>query len=214
MTERAASTPPGGPAETGPPGVAAAKTILSVVPRQEVGPDPDQDLALRASRGDAGAFEALLRRHYATMHRLAWRQTGSQEDAEDIVQDVCCGLAGRIASFRGEARFRTWLLGIVVNACHDHHRRRATLGRLKAGLTVLAGLGRGPDGRDLYRRTWLASALGRLDPALRAAVVLVVGEGLTHAEAGAALGIAEATVSWRLHEARKHIGDTFQAGDI
>ena len=174
--------------------------------------DEDAPLAAAAAAGDRAAFERLLRRHYDRMHRLAWRLTGSAPDAEDVVQEVCCALVDRIGSFRGEARFTTWLLGIVVNACHDHGRRKATLAKLRDGLAVLASLGREPDGRDLYRRTWLASALGRLDPGLRAAIALVHGEGLTHAEAGFALGIAETTVSWRLHEARRllaphHPGD-------
>jgi RNA polymerase sigma factor (sigma-70 family) len=168
-------------------------------------PDPDADLAARAARGDRAAFEALLRRHYDRMHAIAWRMTGSRHDAEDVVQEVCCTLVERIAGFRGEAKVSTWLFGIVLNACRDHHRRRSTLARMKDGLGTWLRLGPTPDGRDLYRRVWLAGALARLDPALRETVVLVVGEGLTHAEAGQALGIAEATVSWRLHEARRRL---------
>ncbi|AWN45473.1 RNA polymerase subunit sigma-24 [Methylobacterium terrae] len=168
-------------------------------------PDPDADLAARAARGDRTAFEALLRRHYDRMHRIAWRMTGSRHDAEDVVQEVCCALVERIAGFRGEARVSTWLFGIVVNACRDHHRRRTTLARMKEGLGVLLRLGPAPDGRDLHRRAWLAGALARLDPRLRETVVLVAGEGLTHAEAAHALGVAEATVSWRLHEARRRL---------
>jgi RNA polymerase sigma-70 factor (ECF subfamily) len=79
------------------------------------------------------------------------------------------------------------------------------LGRLRERLSVLAGLAPPPDGRDAYRRTWIASALGQLDPLLRDTVVLVVGEDLTHAEAARALGVAESTVSWRMHEARRQL---------
>ena len=82
-------------------------------------------------------------------------------------------------------------MGIVINACRDHGRRRGTWTRAKDGLLVLAGLARGPDGRDLYRQTWLASELARLDPLLRETVVFVVGEDMTHAEAARALGVAE-----------------------
>ncbi len=169
--------------------------------------DPDGDLAARASAGDRAAFESLLRRHYGRMHRIAWRLTGTADDAEDVVQDVCCGLVGKLATFKGESRFTTWLFGIVVNACHDHRRRRATLARMKDSLSVWIGLARPADGRDLYRRTWLTSALATLDAPLRDTVVLVVGEGLTHGEAGRALGVAEATVSWRMHEVRRRLGD-------
>jgi RNA polymerase sigma-70 factor (ECF subfamily) len=167
--------------------------------------DPDRDLVERAARGDREAFESLLRRHYDRVHRVAWRLTGSGADAEDIAQEVCCTLVEKIGSFKGEAKFTTWLTGIVVNACRDHRRRGMTLIRLRARLAVLAGLAARPDGRDAYRHSWLASELARLDPLLRDTVVLVVGEDLTHAEAARALGVAESTVSWRMHEARRQL---------
>jgi len=169
------------------------------------GEESDATLTARAVGGDREAFEILLRRHYAGMHRVAWRLTGSTSDADDIAQDVCCALIEKLASFKGEARFTTWLYGVVVNACRDLNRRRGAFKRLRAGLSVLAMLAPAPDGRDLYRKSWMASELGRLDPALREAVVLVVGEDMSHAEAAHALGIAESTVSWRLHETKRRL---------
>ncbi|APG11106.1 RNA polymerase sigma-70 factor (ECF subfamily) [Bradyrhizobium elkanii] len=173
----------------------------------------DDDLVSLATQGNHAAFEALLRRHYDLMHRVAWRMTGSRTDAQDICQDVCCALVERIASFRGEAKFTTWLVGIVRNACHDHHRRHSTLTRLKGHLAVLAEMAAPPDGRDLFRRSWLASELARLSPLLRETVVLVVGEGMTHAEAATALGVSESTISGRMHELRRQAGLAKDIGD-
>ena len=167
--------------------------------------DPDGSLVERAVRGERDAFETLLRRHYDRIHRIAWRLTGSSSHADDIAQDVCCTLVEKIGSFKGEAKFTTWLTGIVVNACRDQRRRGVAFTRLRDCLAVLAGLAPRPDGRDAYRRSWLASELARLDPLLRDTVVLVVGEDLTHAEAARALGVAESTVSWRMHEARRQL---------
>jgi RNA polymerase sigma-70 factor, ECF subfamily len=182
----------------GAPSGAAVDRSLDVI-------DPDRDLVDRAANGDRDAFESLLRRHYDRIHRLAWRLTGSSSDAEDMAQEVCCRLVEKLAGFKGEAKFSTWLMGIVVNACRDHRRRGLTLAGLREGLSVLAGLAAPPDGRDAYRRSWLASELARLDPLLRDTIVLVVGEDLTHAEAARALGVAESTVSWRMHEARRQL---------
>jgi RNA polymerase sigma-70 factor (ECF subfamily) len=168
-------------------------------------PECDEELAARAGQGDRAAFEALLRRHYDVMHRVAFRLTGSRADAQDITQEVCCALVERIGSFRGEARFTTWLIGIVRNACHDHYRRGSALQRLRNHLAVVTGLQRPPDGRDLFERGWLASALAQLQPALRETVVLVAGEGLSHAEAARVLGVAESTVSGRIFEARRRV---------
>lgn len=167
------------------------------------GGDPDADLLTGALAGDRAAFGELLERHYDRIHGLAWQLTGSRADADDIAQDVCCTLVERIGSFRGEARFTTWLCGIVFNACRDHHRRRRSFSGFAQRLSVLAGLTRGPDGRDLHDTMWMKSAIAGLPVAYRDTMVLVAGQQLTHAEAAAILGVAEATVSWRLHEARR-----------
>jgi RNA polymerase sigma-70 factor (ECF subfamily) len=168
--------------------------------------DPDRDLVIRAADGDRAAFEGLLRRHYDGIHRAAWRLARSRADADDITQEVCCTLVEKIATFKGEAKFKTWLMGIVVNACRDHYRRRASWTRTKDRLLVLVGLDRAPDGRDADRRIWLQTTLAKLDDRLRETIVLV-GEGLTHGEAAHALGVAESTVSSRMLEARRKLSE-------
>ena len=57
----------------------------------------------------------------------------------------------------------------------------------------------------LARARWLHDAMTGLEPKLREAAVLVVGEELSHAEAASVLGCAESTVSWRMHEVRKKL---------
>ena len=165
--------------------------------------DPDQDRVAAARVGDRAAFEGLLRDHYDRIHGLAWQLTGSRADADDVAQEVCCTLVEKIGSFRGEAKFSTWLCAIVFNAVRDARRRRRAFAGLTGRLAVLAGLARGPDGRDLHDAMWLKGAIAGLKPALRDTVVLVAGQQLSHAEAATILGVAEATVSWRMHEARR-----------
>jgi RNA polymerase sigma-70 factor (ECF subfamily) len=165
--------------------------------------DPDAGLVSAAVAGNRDAFETLLRKHYDRIHGLAWQLTGSRADAEDVTQDVCCALVDKLGSFRGDAQFRTWLIGITVNACRDLKRRRRSFLGLTEKLTVLAGLAAVPDGRDAYDAIWLKSAIARLKPAYRETAVLVAGQQLTHAEAAKILGVAEATVSWRMSEVRR-----------
>src|SRR4051812_6807448 len=157
----------------------------------------DEDLVAAAVSGDRAAFEALLRRHYDRIHGIAWQLTGSRSDADDIAQDVCCTLVEKIGSFRGEAKFTTWLTGITFNACRDFRRRRRSLGGFLDKMAVLAGIARAEATRDPHDGVWLKSAIARLKPALRDTVVLVAGQQLTHAEAAAVLGIPENTVAWR-----------------
>lgn len=165
--------------------------------------DPDGSLVSAAQGGERAAFGELLRRHYDRIHGLAWQMTGSRADADDIAQDVCCTLVEKLGSFRGEALFSTWLCGIVFNSCRDHHRRRRSFQGFAQKLGVLAGLTRGPDGRDLHDKMWIESAISRLKPAYRDTVILVAGQQLTHAEAAEILGVTESTVSWRMHEVRR-----------
>jgi RNA polymerase sigma-70 factor (ECF subfamily) len=174
-----------------------------------IGSEPDSTLIAAAQAGDRDAFAALLDRHYDRIHGLAWQLTGSRADADDIAQDVCCTLVEKIGTFRGEAKFTTWLTGITFNSCRDWRRRRRSFGAFTDRLAVLAGLAAEERQRDPYDAVWLKSAISRLKSDLRDTVVLVAGQQLTHAEAAAILGIAEATVSWRISEARKMLS----AGD-
>lgn len=176
------------------------------------GEDPDAALVSAAAAGDRAAFGALLDRHYDRIHGLAWQLTGSRADADDVAQDVCCRLVEKIAGFRGEAKFGTWLAGITFNACRDLRRRRRSFSGFTEKLAVLAGLANAPDGRDLYDAIWLKSAIARLKPAYRDAAVLVAGQQLSHTEAAAILGVAESTVSWRMHEVRRLLGEDSKGG--
>jgi RNA polymerase sigma-70 factor (ECF subfamily) len=174
--------------------------------RSEFEDRPDAELVAAAQAGDRAAFEALLRRHYDRIHGLAWHLTGCRGDADDVAQEVCCALVTRLGSYRGEAKFTTWLCGVVTNATRDTLRRKRRFGGLVERLAVVAGLAREPDGRDLHDAMWLKSAIARMKPAMRETAALVAGQQLTHAEAAAILGISEATVSWRMHEIRKALG--------
>jgi RNA polymerase sigma-70 factor (ECF subfamily) len=164
--------------------------------------NPDEILVFAAASGDRAAFEALLRRHYGRIHGLAWQLTGARADADDIAQDVCCTLVEKIGSFRGDAKFTTWLCGIVYNACRDLRRRRRSFSGFTEQLAVMIGLASQPDGRDLYDAIWVKHAIARLKPAYRDTAVLVASQQLTHAEAAVILGVTESTIAWRMHEVR------------
>ena len=165
----------------------------------------DVELALRARDGEREAFGLLLERHYDLVYRVARRFAGNAADAEDIAQDVCVGLADKLKSFRGEARFTTWLYRVALNACRDHHRRQTALRSLGAAFAEVSALVAARD-RDTAGRTgWLYETLGALDETLRETALLVVAEDLSHAEAGEILGVKEATVSWRMHQVRKKL---------
>ena len=167
--------------------------------------DTDSSLARRAAAGDRDAFGALLERHYDLIHRIAARMLGDAEEAADLAQDVCIALPAKLASYRAKSRFTTWLYSVVVNAARDALRRRAARHRGERGYAELDRLLRARAEAGACESSWLRQALGRLSEELRTTVFLVLEEGLRHAEAGAVLGVSEATVSWRMHEVRKRL---------
>jgi len=178
--------------------------------RDETG---DNALALRAAGGDRAAFAALLAKHYGRVLRLGWRLLGTETEAEDLAQDVCLALARRIRSFRGEAAFSTWLYRVVVNAARDRQRTEARRGALAGAFAEADQLRRAGDAARAAEAEWLAEALASLKPDLRETAVLVLDEGLTHGAAAELLGVAEATISWRMSEIRKLLKALAIAGE-
>lgn len=165
--------------------------------RMETG---DEALAQAAGQGDRAAFATLVNRHYDRLFRLCWRLTGSETLAEDLAQEVCVKLPRALRSFRGEAKFTTWLYRVALNAVRDDARRAAT--RAKALEAYAAEPAAPPDDAEALS-AWLAAAMARLKPDLAETAALIVGEELSQAEAAEALGVSPGTVAWRMSEVKK-----------
>ncbi len=164
----------------------------------------DDALIRAAQAGDADAFEQLLEAHYDTLYRFAYKWSGDRADAEDITQQACIKLAGAIASYRFEAAFTSWLYRVVVNCARDWARDQR---RHRAEESAATEQPVAPERGDLEHRAYLWQLLSRLDAlpdGVKETLLLVHAEGLTHREAASVLNVKESTVSWRLHEFRKH----------
>lgn len=164
----------------------------------------DEALARAAAGGDAQAFSALISRHYDRVFRLCFRLTGMKAEAEDLCQDICAALPAKIAAFRGEARFTTWLYRVTVNAAHDRRRRAATRARAADGWGEVEKARRAEASEAAEALNWLSAAMRCLPADLRDTVALVFDD-VTHAEAAEILGISEGTVSWRMSEVKKRL---------
>jgi len=165
----------------------------------------DLDLARKAANGERDAFQPLLERHYDMLYRLAYRFFGSVAEAEDVTHEICLGLASRIGGFQGRSQFTTWLYRVAINACRDHARRESNARKFAGASAAFAEM-QAADWQDTENKVaWLHEAIATLDPAMKETVLLVVAEDLSHRQAAEILGIAETTVSWRMHEARKRL---------
>ncbi len=165
--------------------------------------DSDSEMAIRAAQGDRRAFEDLLARNYDRMFRLGYRVLGSRAEAEDLAQEVCAALPGKLKGFRGDARFSTWLYRVVLNAARDQLRRKSAQHRANSSWGHVEVLHRESQAQRRAELDWLNRALAQLNDDLRQTVALVLGEDMSHAAAGQVLGLSEGTVSWRMSEVRK-----------
>jgi RNA polymerase sigma-70 factor (ECF subfamily) len=161
--------------------------------------DDDQGCVERSLQGDHEAFESLVRRYQRMIYSLSYRMTGSAADAEDLTQETFIRAHQQLAGFRAEAKFSSWLYRIAINHCLNWRKHAARRDQLH-------------DDWQAHHDDTVASAhslvqtvqdaLQRLKPKQRAAVVLTIYDGLSHAEAAGVLGCSETTVSWRLFAAR------------
>jgi RNA polymerase sigma-70 factor (ECF subfamily) len=138
------------------------------------------------------------------VYRLAYRWCGTRQDAEDVAQEVCVKIVRKLKTFRRRSSFRTWLYRITVNTARDFLRRRVLRENHNGSLSG-AGPAHNPSSppRDMVLASWIEAALERLPVPQKEAVLLVLGEGMSHAEAARVLGCMEATVSWRVFRARR-----------
>lgn len=165
----------------------------------------DEALARAAVDGDGAAFSALLARHYDRLFAFAYRLTGQRAEAEDLTQDICAALPAKLARFRAEARFTTWLYRVAVNAAHDRRRRAATRAKAAEGWGAWEINRRAANDEAAEAQDWLQAAMRALPDDLRDTVALVLGEDMTQAQAAEVLGLSEGTIAWRMSEVKKHL---------
>jgi RNA polymerase sigma-70 factor (sigma-E family) len=164
-----------------------------------MGPPPGVAPA-EAGEGGRVTFAELYRAHYGPMVRLAYLLVGSNEVAEELVQDAFVRVHRR---WDGAERPAAYLRAAVVNACRSHHRRL----RRERSRPPEAAEAVGLPTRDHD----LLEALARLPDRQRAALVLRFYEDLPEADIAAALGCRPGTVKSLLHrglaELRKVVGE-------
>ncbi|HEX2168637.1 MAG TPA: sigma-70 family RNA polymerase sigma factor [Longimicrobiales bacterium] len=168
----------------------------------------DAQLVERVRHGDAEAYGTLVSRHMARAFSIAWRILEHREDAEDVVQDSFIRALERLDQLRAGRPFRPWLLRIVVNQALNFRRGRGIRTTLQVSETA-AATGTLPDrqAENSDLRTRLAAAMSLLPEKQRTIVQLADLEGLTSGEIGSILDLADGTVRWHLHEARRALRD-------
>jgi RNA polymerase sigma-70 factor (ECF subfamily) len=176
--------------------------------------DNDAMLVARLQRGDADAYEALVRAHGGRLLSVARRFLGNNEDAQDAVQEAFIKAFKAIATFEERAQLHTWLHRILVNTAlmKLRSRRRRPEESIEDLLPTFQADGHQvTESRDwsdaIFERKEAAStvrqAIAQLPEQYRVVLTLRDIEELDTAEAAAVLGTSTTVVKVRLHRARQ-----------
>ena len=164
----------------------------------------DEELARAAKRGDAVAYDVLVRRYLRPAMALVWQYTRQVEDAEDVVQEAFHRMVRALAGYDDRRPFSAWFYAIVRNVARSaisKDGRRAAL----APLTLLEDEPPAPAVVDPIVASDVERAIETLAPMQQACVRLCDLEGFTSVEAAQMLSIGEGTVRTHLHRARKRL---------
>ncbi len=174
---------------------------LSPIPND---PRSDAQLVAAAAAGEPSAFDALYRRHRDWAYRLAFRFTGADADAWDVVQETFLYLARRIPSLTLTASLHTLIFPAIRNLAIKANAKRR---RLIAGDELLAALPSVPARSPDPANDDLTQILQTLDLPHRQAIILRYIDDLTLKEIAQVLSIPVGTVKSRLFHAHRLLRD-------
>lgn len=169
----------------------------------------------RAKQGDADAFQVLYEMHKRRVYSLCLRMTANTAEAEDLAQEAFLQLFRKIATFRGESAFSTWLHRLSVNVVLMHLRKKG-LPSVSLEETTQGGEEDSPrkdfGAEDValagsIDRLQLQKAVENLPPGYRTIFVLHDVEGYEHNEIAAIVGCSIGNSKSQLHKARMKLRD-------
>jgi RNA polymerase sigma-70 factor (ECF subfamily) len=168
----------------------------------------------RARQGDSDAFRALVEQHSRSVFRLAFRMTGNEQDAEDVVQESFLRAYRQLGRFESRANFGTWLYRIVSNCSVDLMRSKQARhdqvrgdsldeGTMELPAADVPGPERMAQSAEIDRR--VQDALQELSPLERAAFTLRHYEGRTIDEICSTLGLGTSAAKHSVFRAVKKL---------
>ncbi len=189
----------------------------------ELTPEAERALVQRAREGDEEAFGTLMRSHYEPVFRLVCSMLRDEHSARDVCQEVWLTIWKNLGTFRGDAKFSTWVHPIATRRAIDHLRGRkrwfsrfipfasdtgddgGTADRVAAAPDAVDP----DDPRQQLERSESSArfekAIASLPPKHRAVLALREIQHLSYDEIAANLGIARGTVMSRLFHARRQL---------
>lgn len=205
------------PQQADPPATAAVETAPPVPPPPPA-PGSDAETLVKAQNGDHHAFAQLYAMHKRRIYSLCLRMVGNVAEAEDLTQEAFLQLHRKIATFRGDSAFSTWLHRLAINVVLMHLRKKGlSLISLDEAMepTPEEGPGRSFGAPDLslagsIDRLALERAISDLPAGYRLIFVLHDIEGYEHNEIAAMLDCSIGNSKSQLHKARLKLRDAMR----
>ena len=177
----------------------------------------ETQLIARAQQGDEQAFAALFEAHKRRVYSLCLRMLGNPTEAEDLTQEAFLQLFRKIATFRGESAFSTWLHRLSVNVVLMHLRKKGlnqiSLDETENSQGEPIKRDYGDDDRRLVGsidRIGLNRAIAELPPGYRTVFILHDVEGYEHNEIAEIMNCSIGNSKSQLHKARLKLREWFQ----
>lgn len=193
--------------------------------------DEDYEFVSLCKKEDVDAFEVLVKKHQKIMFNIAYRMMGNYDEASDVVQDAFVSAYRGIKSFKGRAKFSTWLYTIVINLSKNrlkqlkaklHHEKYSIDDPLPTSGSHGHGEPASAEPSALERletmdiQQKVQDCIGSLDEEFREVLVLRDIQGFSYDEIGDVLKLPEGTVKSRLFRAREGVKDCLKKvmGDL
>jgi RNA polymerase sigma-70 factor (ECF subfamily) len=169
--------------------------------------DSDEKLAQLAAKGDREAFRSLVMRYKDYTFSLIRRQVRDESVAEDLTQEVFIKVFRGLASYRGDALFKTWIVRIALNTTNSYFSSRRfkesrTTEQLPDEHEILSSYSASTTDETDQRLGLFQQALASLTPKLRDVLVLCALQEKSYEETAHLLSIPVGTVRSRLNSAR------------
>ncbi len=161
---------------------------------------PERELLRLAAEGDARAIRTLYDRYAPRVYAVVRRIAADDDLAQDYAQEAWIRAIRALPTFRGDARFSTWLHRIAVNSALQALRKSDT--RTKREAPPPEDVPIAPIAKDTLLQKRLERALDTLPEGMRQVLILHDVEGYTHEEIGDALGVTSGTSKSQLFKAR------------
>ncbi|MFQ5737867.1 MAG: RNA polymerase sigma factor [Acidobacteriota bacterium] len=174
----------------------------------------EEELILRAQRGDVEAFETIVHRYDGKVLSIAVSYVNDADEAKDIYQEVFLRVYKALPKFRFGSKFSTWLHRIAVNACFSHRSRLSRHRHISIeqdmgkedGHSIFPALSLAPDTveRRALRSEFagrLEKAMGTLSPKQRLVFTMRHFHGYKLREIASMMGCADGTVKRHLFSA-------------